>query len=639
MDFRVLGMFEVADGDTIVTPSAPKLRRVLALLAVHANSLVHTWQLVDELWGERQPASSSTTLQTYIYQLRKLLCLAEHGQQTALYTRPSGYLLSVPAQALDLRRFEELASRGAEEMRRGSIDEASATLRAALDLWRGPALSDVDTGPVLQADVVHLDELRTSTLELRLDADLRLGRCQQLVGELTRQSSLNPTHEGLHGRLMLALYRCGRRSEALQVFQKVRGVLADELGLEPGPELQRMHRAILASDPDLDCYGGAPIVAGRTASPVDPPAQLPPAVPIVGRDAQLAQIKRLVTDRPDDAPVTVSVVGAPGIGTSAFCVRAAHDLRAAFPGGQFFASFARSPEPAEVLGGFLQATGVPAESIPADLDGRSAMFRTWTAERKVVVVLDDVTSPAQVVPLLPSGPGCATLVASHRRLCDHTIRAVLELGPLTTEQSLELLRGVAGRDRVQRDLAAARDLVLACGGIPLALRAAGTRLALRPHWRVSHLTQRLAAESSRLHELAASNLDLRDSVGRRYRLLSPAHRDAFHRIAAHRPGPVATDEVARLLGTDEDTAESILEHLVEFQLAGVDDAQAPTADGFRYRLHPLVRLAAHALREDAHRRPRLVSVGAQHSAPASIPADSVSGQAQVPGRRTASAPA
>lgn len=614
MDFRILGMFEVAHGDVIVTPSAPKLRRVLALLAVHANTLVHTWQLMDELWDDRPPASSSTTLQTYIYQLRKLLGLAELGHQTALHTRPSGYLLSMPPQALDLRRFEDLAGQGAEEMRRGCVDAAADTLRAALDLWRGPALSDIDAGPVLQADVVHLDELRNSTLELRLDADLQLGRCQQLVGELTWQTALNPTHEGLHGRLMLALYRCGRRSEALQVFQRIRRVLSDDLGLEPGPDLQRMHRAILASDPELDCYGNAPVTAGRPAAPVDPPAQLPPAVALVGRDAELDRVERLVLGRPADTPITVSVVGAPGIGTSAFCVRAAHRMRSLFPDGQFYASYDETTEPAEVLGGFLRAAGVPAENIPDHLDGRSAMFRSWTADRKVAIVLDGVTALAQVLPLLPGGPGCATLVASHRRLCDDAICAVVELAPLSTEQSLELLRAVVGPERVACDVARAHELVQVCGGIPLALRAAGTQLALRPHWSLSHLTQRLAVESRRLHELSADKLDLRDSVRRRYGHLSAAHRDAFHRIAVHATEPVASQEVARLLGTDELAAEAILEHLVEFQLAGVATAEPSAPAGFRYCLHPLVRLAAHDLWEDAHRRPRLVSVGEQRHA-------------------------
>jgi DNA-binding SARP family transcriptional activator len=607
MEFRVLGTFEVTRGGSVVTPSAPKLRRVLALLSVRANSLVHTRQLVDELWEDRPPASSSTTLQTYIYQLRKLLGLAEQGQAAALYTRPSGYLLGVPADALDRCRFDELAARGAEEMRRGYVEAAADTLRAALHLWRGPALSDVEQGLHLQADIVHLEECRNSVLEMRLDADLSLGRYQQLISELTAQTARNPTQEGMHGRLMLALYRAGRRSEALQVFQRIRAALAAELGLEPGPDLQHIHRAVLASDPVADGYGGAAVTAGGTLRVADPPAQLPPDVALIGRDAELAEVERMLVGRTGTAATAVSVVGAPGVGTTAFCVRAAHRVRAAFPDGQFFARLGDTATPAAILADFLQATGVPASGIPPNLEARSAMFRSWAADRRILVVVDNVTNAGQILPLLPSGPGCATLAASDRLLCDPTIYAVVELRPLSVEHATELLMAVAGRERVRRDAASARALVDSCGGLPLVLLAAATKLALRPHWRIDCLTDRLTDESDRLHELTTDKLDIRDSVLRRYRLLSREYREAFRTIALSGGQALTAREAGVLLRVDERAAEAILEQLVECQLAEV----APVDNGstaFRYRLRPLVPLVARTL-GDEPTRPRLSVAG------------------------------
>lgn len=295
MEFRLLGPFEVSRDGVVVTPSAPKLRRVLALLAVRANCLVHARHLVDELWEDRPPASSSTTLQTYIYQLRKLLQLGEQGRPAALYTRPSGYLLCLPGETVDRWRFDELAARGAEQLQQGHLEAAADTLHAALDLWRGAALSDVDQGPHLQTEVVHLEECRNSVLEMRIDADLALGRYQRLIPELTWLCACNATHEGMHRRLMLALYRAGRRSEALQAYQRVRDALAHELGLDPGLELQHIHRAVLRCEEIDDSHLGATVAAA--GPPRSPRVANPPAPRRLRDDRGPASGKRRVEAR------------------------------------------------------------------------------------------------------------------------------------------------------------------------------------------------------------------------------------------------------------------------------------------------------------------------------------------------------
>src|SRR6266545_882900 len=198
MQVSVLGPFEVMRDGVVTTPSAPKLRRVLALLSIHANNVVRTDQLIEELWEDRPPLSATTTLQTYVYQLRKLHQLGSgarmptYGAESvnasgtpALHTTPNGYTLAMPADGLDAQRFAQLAERGRAELDAGDLESAAKTLRGALQLWRGPALTDVGVGPVLQAAVVWLEELRKSVMEQRLDADLALGRHHELIGELT----------------------------------------------------------------------------------------------------------------------------------------------------------------------------------------------------------------------------------------------------------------------------------------------------------------------------------------------------------------------------------------------------------------------------------------------------------------------
>jgi DNA-binding SARP family transcriptional activator len=604
MQFRVLGTFEVLRENLVLTPTAPKLRRVLALLVLHANSVVRTGQLVDELWAEQPPLSSATTLQTYVYQLRKLLGLAERGRagdpaapapQLALRTRPAGYLLSVAPDALDRHRFESLAARGRSELAGGALASAAGTLRAALAVWRGPALADVDVGRVLHAEVVRLQESRNAVLDLCIDADLQLGHHDDVISELTALTAQEPTHEGLHARLMLALHRAGRRTEALRVFQRIRTALATDLGLEPGSQLQRMHRSVLAADPALDLPSPRVTVTPRgSAWSPGAPAQLPPDVPLVGRDEELATIERLLHRR-TPTPVTVAVVGAPGAGASAFAVHAAHRVRSDFPNGQLYGNLAEPVTAAEVLGEFLRATGTPPGALPTGVSERSRLFRSWTADRRVLVVLDGVTSAAQLAPLLPSGARCATIATCARRMGDSQVSTVVHLPALQEESSLALLELVVGAERIAEDHDAAARLVQLCGGLPLALRAVATRLTLRPHWATAHLLQRLTTESRRVAELRTSTLDLLASVGTRYRLVSPAYRWALRPIAASAASSSLTvPATAAVLRTDEPAAEAILEQLAELCLLDVARPAEP-AGAFAYRLHPLLRLAVLAV--------------------------------------------
>ena len=254
----LLGPLEIYRDGTPVVLTAPKPRRVLVLLAISANSIVRNDQIIDELWEQGPPASVATTLQTYVYQLRKYLKLPakpSHANQVeSLRTFSGGYMLNLGPDALDSQRFEQLARRGRLQLEAGAAQSAAQTLREALDMWHGPALADVTPGPVLRVEMLRLEEIRRITAEARIDAELQLGHHHQVLSELIELVAKQPTHEGLQGRLMLAMYRVGLRCNALRAYQQARRSLVDELGVEPSAELQRLHQAILGSEPLLDAW-------------------------------------------------------------------------------------------------------------------------------------------------------------------------------------------------------------------------------------------------------------------------------------------------------------------------------------------------------------------------------------------------
>jgi DNA-binding SARP family transcriptional activator len=256
LEVRLLGPLSVIVDGQDATPTAPKPRRVLALLAMSANSVIRNEKIIEELWSDQPPASVTTTLQTYVYQLRKVLRSRaanptggrpKHLDET-LHTFSGGYMLSLDGEALDVLRFERLAQLGRSRLAEGDISEASRILREALRLWRGPALVDVSPGSILEIDVLRLEQIRNSALEARIEADLRLGRHHEILGELIGLAAQCPTDEGFQAKLMVAMYRAGRRSGALRAYQHTRAALAAELGIEPSSELERLHRAVLAGE-------------------------------------------------------------------------------------------------------------------------------------------------------------------------------------------------------------------------------------------------------------------------------------------------------------------------------------------------------------------------------------------------------
>jgi DNA-binding SARP family transcriptional activator len=258
LEFRILGPLEVRRGGVAVPLGGPRQRALLALLLTRANTAVPRDRLVDELWPEDPPASAVNVLQTYVSHLRKEL------SPERLVTRAPGYALLVEPGELDLHRFEELAAEGRDALAGGEPEGAAAALRGALELWRGPALGDVADAAFAAVEAARLEELRLAAHEELLDAELARGRNAELVAELEALVAEHPLRERLHGQLMLALYRSGRQSDALEAYRRTRARLGDELGIAPGPALRELERAILTQDPALD-LAGAPRPGSATA--------------------------------------------------------------------------------------------------------------------------------------------------------------------------------------------------------------------------------------------------------------------------------------------------------------------------------------------------------------------------------------
>ncbi len=570
---------------------AGKLRILIASLLVDANRLVFVDELVERLWDERPPADPRAVLASYVMRLRRLVDPPE-GSASLIHTGPEGYLIRIEDDRLDLLEFAALREKARSAT---NVEKERAQLGEALSLWRGPALADVRS-ETLQRDVVPgLQEDRLRVLERRIDLDLELGRHAELVAELTGLTAEHPLRERFWGQLMLALHRSGRQPEALDVYGRLRRSLVDALGLDPSAESRRLHELILAGDPRVmksvsvrpdgdDEPGGQPFVSL---------CQLPPdTADFVGRAELVDEIVSVLRRRGDAAVPIVTVTGPPAVGKTTVAVRAGHRLRTAFPDGQLYVRLAgaqRPPrDPSEVLLDLLTASGMNPSSIPGGLEGRAAAFRARLADRAVLLVLDDAAGVEQVLPLLPGTPGCAVLITSRRDLGGVAGAVALRMAEFGAADALDLLAHVVGPDRVAAEPAAARAIVDACGGLPLALRVVGARLSLRPLTKLATFASRLQNEQRRLDELAVGDLEVRASFALSYRVLSPAAAAAFRGLGLIG----ATDAAAWTLGVlaNQPEGERLVEQLLEANLL-TDIGPDPSGEP-RYRLHDLMAVYA-----------------------------------------------
>ncbi|SFR09039.1 DNA-binding transcriptional activator of the SARP family [Lentzea waywayandensis] len=558
VEFRVLGPLEVlADGEPVPVP-AGRGRVLLATLLLRPNRFVSVDELVDRLWDGEPPTADRAhkTLQTTVLRLRQALGAANRVRTTA-----GGYLVEVTPEELDLLRFREFVRAG---------DFASAT-----ELWRGPALANVASDVVHREDVPRLDEEHLGALEGRIDADLDRGQAGQLVAELSALIRQHPLRERFWAQRMTALARSGRQAEALESYRELTALLAAELGLDPSPELSRLHVALL--------NGEAEAPERKVI------CQLPPdTAGFVGRAEMFRQVEEKLAA--PGLPVVV-LTGAPGVGKSAFTIKAAHRLRQRFPDGQLFVRLngagGTPREAAEVLAELLVALGVPASAIPDGVQARSATFRAQLADRSILVVLDDAAGAEQVRPLLPGTAGCAVLISSRQQLVQVEGAQSLRLSPLGAEDGIALLSSVLGAERAGTDRTALSAIAGACGGLPLALRVAGARLAARESLPLRSLARRLSDERHRLDELTMGDLEVRATFGPSYEALPADAATAFRRLGLLGATDVASWTVGVLAGGD---GERLVERLVEANL--LDEVGLDLTGEPRYRLHDLLAVYA-----------------------------------------------
>jgi DNA-binding SARP family transcriptional activator/tetratricopeptide (TPR) repeat protein len=526
---------------------AAKQRTILAALLISANATVSADRLTEILWAECPPPSAATAVRNYVMRLRRQIGPAG----SRIVARPGGYAVEIsdPSE-LDVTEVDCLRRDARAAAEAGQWSRASALLGTALSLWRGEPLADIPSLELTQREIAHLAELRLQLTEARIDADLQLARHDELVAELRQFAAEHPLREHLRAQLMLALYRCGRQAEALEVYRDTRATLASELGVEPGPELQDLHQRMLTADVRL--MAGQPRHTAGPPSPVSQgqliPRQLPTGIRcFTGRAAELKALDAVLGEAAGAVGTAVisAVGGTAGVGKTALAIHWAWQVAPRFPDGQLYVNL-RGYDPdepmpaAEALAGFLRSLGVTGRDIPAGTDERAALFRSLLCGRRMLVVLDNAGRVEQVRPLLPGSPGCVTVATSRDALAglvarDGAVRLDLDVLPL--EEAVRLLRTLIGA-RVDAEPDAAAALAARCARLPLALRVAAELAAARPAATLTELAGELAGEQ-RLDLLDAGG-DLRTGIRAvfswSYQHLDPGAARLFRLLGLH-PGP------------------------------------------------------------------------------------------------------
>ncbi len=595
MEFGILGPLELEDDGRSVALPAAKHRALLAILLLHANELVSSDRLIEELWAGQPPPSARKTLQTYVSKLRQVLGGA------ALVTRPAGYELRVEPGRLDLHRFERLVA----ESREAAPREAAAKLRDALALWRGPALADIAYEPFAQAEIARLEELRLSALEERIEADLALGRHRELAGELEALITEEPLRERLRGQLMLALYRSGRQAEALDAYRRARQTLVEELGIEPSPALQQLERRILAQDPELDFTPLEPEPAppGRERPA---PTRRTPTTSFVGRRKELRELKGLLSR---DGVRLLTLTGAGGSGKTRLALEATGGLDATVI------------ELASIGDPRLVATTIASALGLRESPGRGAAeaLAVFLRQRQTLLVLDNfeqvLEAGSLLADLLDAAPGLKLVVTSRAplRLAAEQLYLVppLEL-PAREARPERLRRAEAVQLFVERAQTARADFELTAfnadavaelcvrlDGLPLALELAAARIrVLSPRAIVARLGRRLDLLKAESPDAPARHRTLRAAIDWSYELLSAQEQSLFASLGAFVGGFTldGAEAAAGEIGLDViDGVESLLaSSLVRAERTAADEPRFGMLETIRE--YALERLAE---REDA----------------------------------------
>ncbi|WP_051969746.1 AfsR/SARP family transcriptional regulator [Kitasatospora azatica] len=589
MEFSLLGPLEVSIGEERVELGSGKPRFLLAALLCLPNSTLSTQRLTEALWWGNPPRTAAKNLQVNIHYLRK--ALQRPGERPRVLSRPGGYLLALDPQEIDLGRFEALAGEAAAAARRGELERADALFQRALALWRGRPFDGMERSPLVQQESIRLAERHLVVAESAIDVRLGLGQYDEALAALDQLVAAHPFRERLRAQQMIALYRTGRQVEALLVFDAVRRLLVEELGLQPGVVLQRLQQAVIEGRREVDVPGLN--CAPRPVQLLGSASQLPPgAADFVGRRAVVAELRELLAPEPS-APSewTLLVVSGPGgAGKSTLVNSVAREVCDGYSGGLLYIDL-RAPDgtpchPTDALAELLRATGLPSEAVPELLADRIRLYRERLHGRRILILLDNASTEAQVRPLLPTTGSCATVVTSCSRLSGLTGGQLLEIGELDPAEAVDLLARIAGACRVGAEPAAADRIVRACGLLPLAVRIAGARLVSRPHWPLARLAELLESPLC-LDELSVGDLDLRAYLSRCLAGAEPSDLRLTAGLGTLAAAGFTLQEAADLLGLGAARVDDLLDRLCDLRLVRRDQ---PHRDALpHYRIPPVVR--------------------------------------------------
>ena len=474
MEFGLLGTVRALSWGVPIDVGPRKQRLVLAVLLLAVNRFVATTSLIRACWFDDPPPTANRVVHAHVSRLRSALSAAGGAEDgISLAGHGAGYVFTCDPVRVDVHRFRKLVG----QARASTADEEKAALLVeALDLWRGAPLDDVATDETRDRLCGGLVESRLAAMQDRWDAQLRLGRHLAILDELVANAAEHPRQQRITGQLMLALYRAGRATDALEVYRTHRQRMAVEFDVDPGTELRRLEVAILRADPALDPPDPA-APPDRPSAAVPIPAQLPPDVPgFVGRGAQLAEL--------DAAGGTVVISGTAGVGKTALAVHWAHRARERFPDGQLYVNLrgfdpaGRAMSPAEAIRGLLDTLGVPPDRIPAGLEAQTAHYRSLLTGKRILVLLDNAHDADEIRPLLPATPTAMTVVTSRNQL--NSLLAVEGAHPLTLDVlspvgAYDLLARRIGAQRTAAEPEAVQAIIAACARLPLALSIAAAR--------------------------------------------------------------------------------------------------------------------------------------------------------------------
>ncbi|MFF4416256.1 BTAD domain-containing putative transcriptional regulator [Streptosporangium sp. NPDC001559] len=591
MQFRVLGPVDIWRDGRSVAVTGLKQRTLLALLVLQANRIVSHDRLMDALWGDRVPSNGRRLLHNHLWSVRRLL-----ANGATLANTTTGYSLHLRPDASDLGVFNTETALARSALSAGDATGASERLGRALALWRGPVLGG--TNPDLRAtEGPTLDEARVAALINRVEADLIVGRHAELIGELRGLVTEHPLNETLRGQLMRALHHVGRTAEALEEFRIARQRFREELGLDLGESLTRLHQTILSGNGETGRTSiSVPAPDGMGQPPRSPvPRQLPAdTARFTGRVEQLQRLDALLSEERHATVVISAIAGTAGVGKTALATHWAHRVAAEFPDGQLYVNLhghsrGRVTAPSDALGHLLQGLGVPGDEVPRDTDQRTMLYRSLLTDKRVLILLDNAATADQVRPLLPGSSPSIIVITSRDQLrglfVTHDTHSIV-LDVLSPTEASDLLASLLRAEQPQHATSSFAELARLCGYLPLALRLAAAQLVGCPASRVKDFVARLS-QGNRLSVLDLEedpHIGIRTAFSLSYQALPLSEQRLFRLLGIGFGPDVSLHSATALGGLSLQDTEASLDRLTAAHLI------QPSGD--RWQMHDLLRVYA-----------------------------------------------